>query len=81
MVFLINYYSLFKTSTFTWINPLSSPFKIFMAFLDKSIILPSINGPLSFTLTITEMSFLVLVTFTLLPNGKVLCAAVRESGW
>ena len=47
------------------------------AFLLKSIVLPFTNGPLSFILTTTDFPLVLFTTFTLVPNGKLLCAAVN----
>ncbi len=47
------------------------------AALLKSMILPVTNGPLSFTRTITDFPFAVLVTLTIVPKESFLCAAVN----
>ena len=45
--------------------------------LDKSIIRSLTYGPRSFTRKTTDRPFCKLVTFTILGNGKVRCAAVK----
>lgn len=40
------------------------------------MIRPLTNGPLSLILTVIDLPLFKFVTFTSVPNGKVLCAAV-----
>src|SRR5215510_8462044 len=47
----------------------------------RSITRPRTNGPRSLILTTTDLLLRRLVTCTLVPNGSVLCAAVRAPGW
>ena len=47
---------------------------------DKSMSRPRVNGPRSLIVTIVETPVRGFVTFTRVPNGNVLCAAVRSSG-
>ena len=42
---------------------------------------PRVNGPRSLIVTIVEAPVRGFVTSTRVPNGSVLCAAVRPSGW
>ena len=51
------------------------------AALDKSNTRPLMNGPRSFMRTTTDLPLFGLVTFNLVPNGKVLCAAVKLAGF
>ena len=51
---------------------------ILAAALDRSKVLPFTKGPRSLITTITD--FPLYVTFTLVPNGNVLCAAVNALG-
>ena len=46
------------------------------ARFDKSISLDFTNGPLSVISTTTDFPFFSLVTFTFVPKGSFLCAAV-----
>src|SRR5262249_5281647 len=46
----------------------------------KSMTRPGTNGPRSLMRTIIDLLFLLLVTSTLVPNGRLRCAAVRASG-
>jgi len=51
---------------------------------DKSMSRPRVNGPRSLITTIVEAPVRGFVTFTRVPNGSFLCAAVRPSernGW
>ena len=41
---------------------------------------PRVNGPRSLIITIAEAPVIGFVTFTRVPNGSFLCAAVRPSG-
>jgi hypothetical protein len=41
---------------------------------------PRVNGPRSLIITIAEAPVRGFVTFTRVPNGSFLCAAVRPSG-
>ena len=47
--------------------------------LERSNCLPRMNGPRSLILTITVLPLCVKCNFV--PNGSVLCAAVKPSGW
>lgn len=51
---------------------------LFAAARDKSSDRPLTKGPRSLIITITD--FPLYVTFTLVPNGNVLCAAVNALG-
>ena len=47
---------------------------------DKSMSRPRVNGPRSLIVTIVEEPVRGFVSFTRVPNGSFLCAAVRPSG-
>jgi hypothetical protein len=47
---------------------------------DKSMSRPRVNGPRALIVTIVEAPERGFVTFTRVPNGSFLCAAVRPSG-
>ena len=51
------------------------------AALERSIILPRMNGPRSLILTMTLLPFRRLVTRTFVPNRKLRCAAVIAEGF
>ena len=44
---------------------------------ERSMIRPFLKGPRSFIRTSTDFSLSRLVTFTMLPHGRVRCAAVN----
>ena len=47
---------------------------------DKSMSRPRVNGPRSLIVTIVEAPVRGLVTFSRVPKGNLLCAALRPSG-
>src|SRR5579864_452317 len=47
---------------------------------DKSMSRPRVNGPRSLIVTTVEAPVRGFVSFTRVPNGSFLCAAVRPSG-
>src|SRR5262245_54766667 len=51
------------------------------AAFDTSIMRPLTNGPRSLMRTTTALPLPVLVTFTLVPNGRLRWAAVRAEGF
>lgn len=48
--------------------------------LDRSSVIPRVNGPRSLMVTVTDAPFCGFVTVTCEPNGKVRCAAVIPPG-
>ena len=69
------FYSTTSISTFN-VPALVEPIEVNAALL-KSNKRDFVCGPLSFIFTTTDFPLLVLVTLTFVPNGKVLCAAVK----
>jgi hypothetical protein len=65
--------------TCPWPRPIM-PILLAAAF-DKSNTRPLMNGPRSLMRTTTDLPLFGLVTFSLVPNGKVLCAAVSLAGF
>ena len=51
------------------------------AAFERSITRPFMNGPRSLMRTTTDLPFFGLVTLSLVPNGRVLCAAVKLAGF
>jgi len=71
--------SYFTTSILTGMTP-ERTFAISPnAAIDKSMIRSSTKGPRSLIVTITALSFSRFVTFTLVPKGNFLCAAVFDN--
>ena len=60
----------------TFTTPLFKSAILKNAVFDKSIILPSVKGPLSLIVTVISLLFSLFVTLTTAPKGNVLCAAV-----
>src|SRR5690606_28775308 len=53
---------------------------LFAAAFDRSITRPLMKGPRSLTRTTTDLPFSWLVTLSLVPKGRVRCAAVSSDG-
>lgn len=51
------------------------------AAFDRSMIRPLTNGPRSLIRTTTDLPVRELVTFTLVPKGRLRCAAVIFAGF
>jgi len=56
--------------------PVVTMSSISAAAFERSIILAGTNGPRSLILTVTCLLFCAFVTLTIVPKGRVLCAAV-----
>ena len=67
-----------RTWYFTVMTPEDNPPTADIAARDRSRQRPDTNGPRSLMRTMVVLPFAVLVTFTFVPNGSVLCAAVKS---
>lgn len=66
---------------FTFATPSFTISNLLAAARVRSIIRPRTKGPRSLIFTLTVLPFARFVTFTLVPNGSFLCAAVRSEEW
>src|SRR6478672_11278538 len=68
------------TSSFTFAVPERTMPSTCAAEYDTSTTRPGTYGPRSLTRTVTDLPVVVLVTRSLVPNGRLGCAAVNSFG-